>query len=754
MKHFPRFLLVLLAVCLLCSCLVCAEGAEENSPPEAPPTASEPFDSIPAGWSHDALLFAVRNGLMSADALEPARPATRAELAKMLVTLFRPAEDASLDAFSDVDPAAWYTPYLAKAVQMGVLTGSNGKLAPNDVVTREQACAMLSRAFGLAGGCAADLTAFSDYPSVSSWAVSSVGAMVRADYLHGSGGKLRPQDTISREELAQLLYNLTGAVAVTPDELPQSGCVLLLEPGERLMNKTVDGDLILSCQAPQALTLQNLQISGRIVIHGASEVTLQNVQAGAVALCEPGSLTIQTSTIGDVLAMRDGALVNGRCDRLIVAADTSYTCGTAQTALLCGGALSIASGATVQKAEILPNAAGAALAVDGRVNELTISARDAHVTGTGVLASAVVHKPGAAIETADTRIQETLDAGLSGVTVSAELVEPTPEQPVASFRYTFDGVSTDYCTGSEMDVRYCSVQLLIDGAVVKTLPYVPLQTGYQLSLTHTFSYRKGMKNDAQITLRVLYDGETITESQKIALHNYDDAYYDELAKKSWQENAKKVSTIQVEATVRYQTSLYANMGLSGYLRTLPAGTTAIYDCYNGTYAGRIRLSDGTVGWVSLNALDISTKNYVISDYSTEVKEAFVNYHGYESSTSLLVWVSLKTQKVNVFHREGDVWKLEKTFSVCSGKNATPTIAGVFKYSSRQDMWDFGSYYVNRPMIFNGGHAFHSRTYVKSTGDLLDPTIGRPASHGCIRMYDEDVNWLWNNMQFGTTVVVF
>ena len=58
------------------------------------------------------------------------------------------------------------------------------------------------------------------------------------------------------------------------------------------------------------------------------------------------------------------------------------------------------------------------------------------------------------------------------------------------------------------------------------------------------------------------------------------------------------------------------------------------------------------------------------------------------------------------------------------------------------------------MRFNGGHAFHTRTYIKGTSYLLDPTIGHPASQGCVRMYDADVNWLWDNMPFGTTVVVY
>ena len=37
---------------------------------------------------------------------------------------------------------------------------------------------------------------------------------------------------------------------------------------------------------------------------------------------------------------------------------------------------------------------------------------------------------------------------------------------------------------------------------------------------------------------------------------------------------------------------------------------------------------------------------------------------------------------------------------------------------------------------------------------MDASIGYPISHGCVRMYDEDVAYIYNNIPVGTTVVVF
>jgi lipoprotein-anchoring transpeptidase ErfK/SrfK len=57
------------------------------------------------------------------------------------------------------------------------------------------------------------------------------------------------------------------------------------------------------------------------------------------------------------------------------------------------------------------------------------------------------------------------------------------------------------------------------------------------------------------------------------------------------------------------------------------------------------------------------------------------------------------------------------------------------------------------MLFNGGAAMHSRTYTPD-GSLLDATLGRPASHGCVRMKQEDIDWLAKYIPLGTTVVVY
>ena len=115
------------------------------------------------------------------------------------------------------------------------------------------------------------------------------------------------------------------------------------------------------------------------------------------------------------------------------------------------------------------------------------------------------------------------------------------------------------------------------------------------------------------------------------------------------------------------------------------------------------------------------------------------------------------QRVNVFKRDGDMWKLEKTFLCGTGAPGTNTPVGVYTIWARSSYgWTTGTYNV-RPVVnfrVGSGYAFHSRLYDPWHNYLTDPNIGFPISHGCIRMYDEDVQWIYDTVPDNTAVVVF
>lgn len=71
-----------------------------------------------------------------------------------------------------------------------------------------------------------------------------------------------------------------------------------------------------------------------------------------------------------------------------------------------------------------------------------------------------------------------------------------------------------------------------------------------------------------------------------------------------------------------------------------------------------------------------------------------------------------------------------------------------------ERWDLGKTYVEPVLIFNGGEAFTSQPYDVETGEIADDTMGEPASSGSVRMLEDDIAWMSDNLPIGTMVVVY
>jgi hypothetical protein len=144
------------------------------------------------------------------------------------------------------------------------------------------------------------------------------------------------------------------------------------------------------------------------------------------------------------------------------------------------------------------------------------------------------------------------------------------------------------------------------------------------------------------------------------------------------------------------------------------------------------------------------------DYTAEEKERWVRLKAYDSSTDYLLWVSITHQRLNVFGREAGNWRLERCFLVGTGAPGYGTPQGVWKVTYKNaDGWTTSAYTVSPVVGFKGGgYAFHSRLRYPGTQTVSDPAIGFPVSHGCVRMFQEDIDWLYDTIPVGTTVVVY
>ena len=268
---YKRILAMILAVA---SCLSLAVSASAASTARK---ATDFRDFDKSAWYAEAVSAAVDNGLLygkSSTIIDPNGDMTRAEMAAIINRSFGCYKQADISQHKDVAKSKWYYKDVALAVQMGTYNGrSNTAMAPDAPITRQEAMTVVARALELDydSYSKTELAQFSDAGKISTWALPYVRAMVGADYIHGRGKILAPQDNITRAEFAQIFANIIGTYIVSKGSYDKDmkGNVLIRTNDVELKNMTVDGDLIIGCGAADGkITLDNVTVTGRLLVWG------------------------------------------------------------------------------------------------------------------------------------------------------------------------------------------------------------------------------------------------------------------------------------------------------------------------------------------------------------------------------------------------------------------------------------------------------------------------------------------------------
>ncbi|MCD7864550.1 MAG: L,D-transpeptidase family protein [Clostridiales bacterium] len=126
---------------------------------------------------------------------------------------------------------------------------------------------------------------------------------------------------------------------------------------------------------------------------------------------------------------------------------------------------------------------------------------------------------------------------------------------------------------------------------------------------------------------------------------------------------------------------------------------------------------------------------------------------YSSSTQYLIMVDRDAHKVGIFTGSKGQWTYVYLWDCANGKASTPTVGGVFTVKSKGYYFDSGSSRCYWYTQFYGNYLFHSVLYNKN-GTLQDGRVGMALSHGCVRLLIENAKWIYDNVPYGTTVVVY
>lgn len=266
------------------------------------------FEDMPDDWSTTALQHAVANGLLQGtdNKLLPKDKLTRAQMATILVRALGATEKGDISSFTDVKTSAWYYDAMAISYKMGIFRGDGaGKMNPDNAITRQEAFVVLSRAFSLSSSTTSGLNRFTDSADVASWAKEGIEALVINGYVGGSNGKLNPNANITRAEFAQVMYNLVKSYVNTDADVPTAGTVagnvIVRGTVTKLKDITVDGDLIIGDGAYLNLSLENVKVSGRIVIRAKGDFSYDGETAELILVPENSSVIISAeSTVAKI----------------------------------------------------------------------------------------------------------------------------------------------------------------------------------------------------------------------------------------------------------------------------------------------------------------------------------------------------------------------------------------------------------------------------------------------------------------------
>ena len=173
------------------------------------------FQDVPAQhWANDAASFASARNLfqgVNETTFAPNRAMTRGMLATVLYRLESEPETTVEEAFTDVKDGAYYTNGISWASDKGVATGyDDGTYRPDQVITRQQLAAMLYRYAGNPDATGDELN-FPDAANVSNYAKDAMKWAVENGIIQGkTDGRLDPHGLATRAQVATMMMRYCG----------------------------------------------------------------------------------------------------------------------------------------------------------------------------------------------------------------------------------------------------------------------------------------------------------------------------------------------------------------------------------------------------------------------------------------------------------------------------------------------------------------------------------------------------------------
>jgi hypothetical protein len=658
------------------------------------------FSDVQGHWAQEALERAYELGFLQGydeSTMAPNAPITTAQIATLLCRIIGATEKAQNTSFN-MSPHAWYYDAILKAEYLGLFDGNPSD--PDAPMRRADAIGAVVRCFGLeqAQPDYSVLSPFGDAALMTSAERDIIAAAISAGLIQGKGSVIDIDAPITRAELITIIFRLATYFSAEAHKVDRS----------------IDGGIIAN---------GNAELSDYIFYSGiwfgcrSSEIHLSNVTADFIIFRshDLGNLRLDNGTYINrlVLGNQGGDVVidGSQCtigSLVINPGGGSVTAdsvarveinssgreinlkGEVSAVIISGDGNTINIDRASNLWHIKVTGKNNVVNLEGQLGNLQLGGRNNTVTGGGKISLTEIFGSDCVSEV---RSDSILDDPLSGLSLSGITLSAQRVLPAGEALY-----ATANIRGLPDDIE-CLGTWYINGKKIKE---VIILGDMRTELVHSFEYSRNMDTNAELTFVLghvdkfgVYD--SIRAKHTTQLENYDPSHY-------WQNN---IGEVMAMVTLGY-------------------------------------FGDYTTAWAEAN------------DHDPYLKEVWVNARGYSSDTEYLLWVNLAYQRINIFTGWQGNWTLLRSGIIATGKTGSATPVGIWKTTYKQvNGWTTATYTVKPVVRFRGGgYAFHSRLYYPNTSTLQDPSIGFPVSAGCVRMMDEDIQFLYDYVPDGTTVVVY
>lgn len=689
------------------------EPTEPMDPAEPTEPAEPVFPDMAGHWAEQQLKMGVQMGLIKGigGKIMPDSPVKRSEAITMLNrALGTAAEAEDLSGLTAVPEKAWYRAELAKGLHIGLIEAEDGRNfdAP---ATRAEAFVLFARAFGYdrAPTERDSFSVFTDTAAMTAEQRRAASELVAAGIVKGdTATKLAPAAPLTR---AQFVTMLTRIACNTLDEgeyTPETaGGTLLRAPKNTIKETAPDGDLIFACPAENAV-LDGVTQTGRVVLKGMEDMTLtaKNETSMGVLAADPAGdaeIALQSSSQAETLLIAGtGGKVSfsgkaGQIEITSTGREIDLTGMEAETLTITGSGNTILMNGKANTVQIAGSARNTTLTLNRQTETLVVAGIGSTVKGRGRAEQVDIRALDCKVTVPAASKLENIDAGLAGVGIRFGVPDRVLPGGSLNTQVTFTGVEEEKIVRAEWYQDGKPIPGCANAQFSLTSDRVSKHTSY-------FTFTKDMKLSVTMGFKLTYEnpstGETeeVYEEVTVPIENHSDEWY-------YQRDVNRVLNL-------------------------------VSSTYRGNY---------------------TTAYAVQNDYKPYEKEVWVNAKGYSSRSKYLLWINRAYQHVNVFTGSKGNWKLDRSYLVGTGAMSTPTPTGVTTVTYKLAAGWTTSAYTVRPVVGfypNSGYAFHSRLCYPGTDKEYDFSGGYPISHGCIRMNKADVQWIYDTVPIGTTVVIF